>query len=144
MESNENNDNDENMDFAGATPHASHEDGGNVEAHAQTKPISPNNAANRRVKKTEVVSGDVKFECQDCERTFNSQQALRSHTKSKHEGVKYACNQCDQLFTAPNGLTQHIQSVREGVKYACDQCDYQATQQGHLKAHIKRKHIFRN
>ena len=46
-----------------------------------------NNTANRRVRRTEVVSGDAKFQCQDCERTFNSQSALSYHRKSKHEGV---------------------------------------------------------
>ena len=45
------------------------------------------NTANRRVRRTEVVSGDAKFQCQDCERTFNSQSALSYHRKSKHEGV---------------------------------------------------------
>merc|ERR1712155_338713 len=52
-ETNENNDADENMDIAGAPPHATHEDGGNVEPQAQTEPITANNAANRRVRRIE-------------------------------------------------------------------------------------------
>ena len=71
VEINENNVSDENMDIAGAPPHTTHEDGGNVEPQAKTEPITPNNAANRRVRRSEVVFGDVKFQCQDCEIVFN-------------------------------------------------------------------------
>ena len=68
----EGNENIENMDISGAPPHATQEDSGNVEPQAQNEPITPNNAANRRVRRSEVVSGDAKFQCQDCERVFNS------------------------------------------------------------------------
>ena len=50
VESNENNDADESMDIT--PPHSLHEDGGNVEPQAQTEPITPNNAANRSVRRT--------------------------------------------------------------------------------------------
>ena len=109
----ENNVTDENMDIARAPPHVPHEDGGNVEPQVQTVPIIQNNAANRRVKRAEVVSGDAKFQCRDFDRTFSGQRGLWRHTKSKHEGVKYACNQCD----------------------------YQAPRQDKLTIHVKRKHL---
>ena len=47
-ETNENNVTDENIDIAGSPPHDLHEDSGNVEPQAQTEPITPSNAANRR------------------------------------------------------------------------------------------------
>ena len=46
-ETNENKDADENMDTAGD------EDGANVEPQAHSEPITPNNAANRRVRRTD-------------------------------------------------------------------------------------------
>ena len=134
--SSENNVADENMDNTGAP---SYEDSENVDPQS-TELITPNNAANRRVSRTEVVSGHAMFKCQACERTFCGQSGLLLHTKSKHEGVKYACNQCDYQATQQGSLIRHIQSIHEGVKYACDQCDYQATQQGHLTAHIESLH----
>ena len=106
------------------------------------EPMTPNNAANRGVRRAEVVSGDAKFQCQDCERTFSGHSGLRHHTKSKHEGIKYACNQCDYQATRQDHLKTHIQSKHEGVKYACKQCDYQATQQGSLTVHIQSIHLF--
>ena len=140
VESNENNVADENIDIAGVPPHALHDDGGNVETQAKIELSSSSNAANARVRSTKDVSGEAKFQCKDCDRIFNSDQALRYHTKSKHEGVKYACNQCDQQFTHQSNLTTHIQSQHEGVKYACNQCDQQFTQASNLRTHIKIKH----
>ena len=70
---NENNIDDENMDIAGAPPHEADE---NVEPQAQTEQITLNNAANRRVRRAEVVSGDAKYQCQDCERTFSAHSGL--------------------------------------------------------------------
>ena len=140
IESNENNDDDENMDIAGASLHVLNGNGGKFQPQAHTEPNTPNNTANRRVRKTEVVSDDAKFQCQDCGRTFSGRPGLWHHTKSKHEGVKYACSQCEKQFTQQSILTRHMQSVHEGVKYTCNQCDYQGTTQDSLTIHIKFKH----
>ena len=67
-ETHENDVADESVDIARASPHAVNEDGGNVEPLTQTEQSSAINAANRRERRTEVVSGDAKFQCQDCER----------------------------------------------------------------------------
>ena len=107
VESTENNIANENMDIASAPLH---EDGANVESQqAQSEPITPSISANRRVKRTEVVSGDARFQCQDCESTFISRKGLWNHTKSIHEGVKYACNQCDYQTGYRGELTRHFQ-----------------------------------
>ena len=89
---------------------------------------------------TNVVSGDAKFQCKECERTFSGPSGLWHHTKSKHEGVKYACNQCDYQATTQSHLTVHIQSKHEGVKYACNQCDYKGSKDS-LRNHLKMKHL---
>ena len=116
------------------------EDCTNVEHQARSKPIIRNQSANRTVGRTEVVSVDSKFLCQDCERIFNNHKALSYHIKSKHEGITYACNQCHYQAPTQSSLKLHIQSIHEGVKYACYQCNYQSTQQGHLVAHIQSIH----
>ena len=88
VETNENNVADENMDIAGVPPHALDEDGGNVESQVQTTPSTINNTASRRGRRTEIVSGVAKFQCQDCEKTYINPLGLWNHLKSKHEGVK--------------------------------------------------------
>ena len=131
---------DENMDLDEGITSPFNEDGGEyVESQVNTKPEIQNKSSNRRVT-TELLSEDEKLKCQECERIFNSQPALRYHTKSKHEGVKYACNHCDYQATAKSALTIHVQSKHEGVKYACNQCDKQFTQQSGLTTHIQSKH----
>ena len=134
-ERNENNVANENMDIAGAPPHD--DDGGNVEPQAKTEPITANDTANTRARRTKIVSGDARFKCQDCEKTFSGPSGLWHHTKSKHDGVKYSCNRCDYQAGYQSDLTRHIQSIHEGVKYACNQCDYQASEKGSLKTHIQ-------
>ena len=85
------------------------EDCTNVAHNDQTKPIIPNKSAYMRVGRTEVVSGDTKFICQDYERIFNNQNALLYHTKSKNKGIKYACNQCYYQALTQSSLKLHIQ-----------------------------------
>ena len=133
---------DENIDLDEGTTYPFNEDGGEyvVESQVSTKSEIQNKSSNRRAT-TELVSEDGKLKCQECERIFNSQPALRYHTKSKHEGVKYACNHCDYQATAKSALTIHIQSKHEGVKYACNQCDYQAATQSNLTLHIQSQHL---
>ena len=57
----------------------------------------------------------AEFQCQDCERVFDSQPVLWYHKKSKNEGVKYGCNHCDYQATRQGHLTAHIQAKHEGV-----------------------------
>ena len=115
------------------------ESGENVDPQVQTS-VFASKSANRKVRRTEFVTGDSKFQCQDCERIFNSQPALWYHRKSKHEGVKYPCNKCDYQAQTQSNLRVHMQSKHKGVRYACNQCDYQATQQQHVTRHIQGKH----
>ena len=88
----------------------------------------------------EGVSVDSKYECEPCQKIFQSKTGLYVHKKNVHQGVKYSCDECDYQATRKQHLTVHIQSRHEGVKYPCDQCDYQATTQGNLTVHIQSKH----
>ena len=117
----------------------SSEDGHHGNTETATRKVRK--ARKKKRVRSKKDSGDAKFKCQYCERTFNSPSARLHHTKSKHVGVKYDCNQCDKHFTHQSSLTTHIQSTHEGVKYACNQCDYQATQKSHLTRHMKSKHM---
>jgi len=109
----ENNENDEDNDFNECATSPLNEGSAKVDPQTQTIPIIANQSANRNVK--EVICGDTKLKCQDCERVFSARGALWRHTKSKHGEVKYACNQCDYQATRSDHLTAHIQSIHEGV-----------------------------
>ena len=131
---------DEEKNFEYDTLSTKNEDAVNDEHQRQTLPIIANKSDNRRLRKTVEVSGVIKFECQDCQRIFNSKPGLIYHIKSKHEGVKYACNHCDHKAVQKQDLARHIQCVHEGVKFACNQCDKQYSDTRKLTAHIKSKH----
>ena len=94
--------------------------------------------------RTEVVSMEARFTCQDCERMFDTRAGLWYHTKCKHESVRNACNQCDKQFTHQGHVVTHIQSIHtynlyihKCVKYACNQCDRQYPQERHLRRHVQ-------
>ena len=113
LETNESNIADENMEITGVHPQATHEDDGNVDPQAKTEPITVNKAANIRVGRTEVVSGEGKFQCPQCDKLFSHNKSVHNHIRSAHEGMKYACNKCDQQFTTQRSMVRHIKSMHE-------------------------------
>ena len=91
-------------------------------------------------RKRELVNSvNKKFECDQCQKTYSSSQALVFHKRSVHEGVKYPCDQCDYQGTKGT-LTVHIKSKHKGITYACKQCDYEAGTKNRLSVHIQTKH----
>ena len=56
-----------------------------------------------------LLSMEVKFISQDCERVFDTRAGLWYHTKCKHESVRNACNQCDKQFAHQGHVVTHIQ-----------------------------------
>ena len=88
----------------------------------------------------EVVKVKIKYECDQCHKTYSNVGNLKSHKESAHEGVRYICDQCDYQAKTQGDLKKHIESKHEGVKYECDQCGYKFTEQSNLKKHIKSKH----
>ena len=91
-------------------------------------------------RKRRVDSVNVKYECDQCHKTYSGGRELSRHKQSAHQGVKYDCDQCDHQARRQDNLALHIQSIHEGIKYACGQCDLQFTQKSNLRTHIKKKH----
>ena len=85
-----------------------------------------------------VVSDNLRFECDQCDKTYLNRTILKQHIQVIHEGVRYPCNQCDYQAKKKCHLTTHIESKHEGVKFACDQCHKMLTR-NHLREHIKNK-----
>ena len=59
---------------------------------------------------------------------------------SVHKGVRYQCQQCEKTFALKSNLKTHITSIHDGLKYSCNQCEAKFTQKGNLKAHIMSVH----
>ena len=82
----------------------------------------------------------VRYECDQCEYKATQPSLLTIHKESKHDGVRNVCDLCDGSFTNNSSLNRHVQSKHEGVKYECDQCDHKATHMHHLTIHKRSQH----
>ena len=94
---------------------------------------------NLRTHKKSVHQG-FKYPCTVCghKASTNSDQW---HIQSKHKGNKYQCNSCDKEYKSPLGLQYHHKSVHEGVTYNCNICQSTFTQKSGLSQHIKSVHF---
>jgi len=64
-----------------------------------------------------------RLQCHLCEKTLSSNNALKVHIESIHEGIKrYSCNQCSTSFVFEAYLKQHIQVVHEGYQPPAATC----------------------
>ena len=81
-----------------------------------------------------------RFDCEQCNKTYNSRQGLHSHRNSSHAGLKYACNECDFQALRHYQLIGHIRNKHEGIKYACNQCEFKCDLKENVGKHIKEMH----
>ena len=87
--------------------------------------------------------------CYLCGFMANSDDALRGHIATEHEGgsrmqhrvKQYQCDQCDYMASKLRMLKQHKVSAHEAESlFLCDKCDYQALSPHILKVHKTSKH----
>ncbi|XP_074657768.1 uncharacterized protein LOC141910828 [Tubulanus polymorphus] len=76
------------------------------------------------------------FDCDACDKTFATSNALRSHRTTVHSSARvHKCAQCDKSFKTKGTLTTH-ERIHTGDKpYACDVCDRRFTQASNLRTH---------
>ncbi|XP_055607435.1 zinc finger and BTB domain-containing protein 24-like isoform X2 [Uranotaenia lowii] len=81
-------------------------------------------------------SGDGKFPCNRCEKSFSTKTNLNRHLAS-HDGRKpYTCEICQKGFTQSGSLKQHMMIHDQIRPYVCEVCDYAFTQPKSLKFHM--------
>ena len=63
------------------------------------------------------------------------------HVKHVHEGVKIPCDQCDKTYSTNQSLKNHIRTVHEGRRdWKCVLCEKEFAHSKDLKSHIKKVH----
>ena len=113
------------------------EEGENVEKNKQTK----KKYSGRKKKKCDDQfngDGDKIFQCDSCERTFNSSPALKYH-KTTHLGENqekpFKCEICSKAFPQKSGLNQHS-FIHSGEKpFKCPKCPESFSRKDSLKKH---------
>ena len=86
-----------------------------------------------------------KYECQECNINFTTQQTLTRHIQRIHEGIpddkKYACEQCGELYATAFQLKMHIKIIHDKVyDYKCERCNKSFGRKSHLALHIQTIH----
>ena len=86
-----------------------------------------------------VVHKSIK--CNICDATFKTNQNLKKHIRSIHEGKSFKCKSCDATFTQKERLNRHVALNHEGEKpFKCNICDASFTQKGKMNGHIAEVH----
>ena len=52
-----------------------------------------------------------KYQCDNCEKTYNSSTALKKHKRAIHEGRVFQCHYCDKQMTQMYPLKTHVARV---------------------------------
>ena len=83
---------------------------------------------------------DKVFNCNVCTKSFQLQSNLATHIKNVHGEKHYNCD-CGKSFSNPWYLKKHIHRVHEGHKdFKCESCGKPFSQAGHLRRHIRAIH----
>ena len=57
-----------------------------------------------------------------------------------HEGVKFQCDQCELSYNYESALKIHISAIHLQEKFQCPHCDIKVSRGQNLKRHINRMH----
>ena len=62
------------------------------------------------------------FKC-ECNKTFHTEQILRSHRKTHLGGPSFRCSQCDKSYRGSSGLARHVLVIHnENYSFPCHAC----------------------
>ena len=115
-----------------------------MSSHKQNDLLSGKNFTQVGIKlKTRMLlhSGEMKFICKYCDKTFAQKGSLKRHLIS-HTGAKpYKCNQCALSYCQPQDLkyhvlTQHTAGKPNLKRYTCDKCDSSFIRSSEKKRHL--------
>ena len=56
------------------------------------------------------------FPCDKCDMSYTTNQKLKFHKMSVHDGIKLNCPHCDVKLANPDTLQKHIKKQHEGFK----------------------------
>ncbi len=86
-------------------------------------------------------TGERKYKCDFCDRTFLQKQGLKAHTYT-HTGEKpYQCECCDEKFRRRDRLNYHMMENHPGVLHKCGVCYKSFASESTLRLHEARMHF---
>ena len=80
------------------------------------------------------------FECEFCNRKYQSLKARRTHIREVHESLKHQCLICFQDHIRKRDLDIHVRTVHYKIKtQECELCKKSFSQWNGLNCHLKSK-----
>lgn len=82
-----------------------------------------------------------KFECEKCEKTFQTSAKFECHVKI-HENRPYECDVCCKSYKGKHGLKWHMKTIHRarGLRYPCKACKETFTTCSRLQQHAQECH----
>ena len=83
------------------------------------------------------------FRCNNCEKTYTNENALKYHFNTKHNNTpKIACEICMESFSSKNSLKEHrLSHHKDSEILGCDQCSATFTTRSNMLRHMKKAHL---
>ena len=82
------------------------------------------------------------FQCQNCDKSYNTKRELVNHEKRIHLGrFDFLCELCSKSFVDQLSLKRHKANIHEPLKYKCHICQKSRFgQRSHLNEHLSQVH----
>ena len=86
------------------------------------------------------------YECNRCDKSYDTKTGLRLHIESIHLAIRYRCENCPSTFISKGNLARHLRKVCARKPLKCDRCRkrfpkydwYVEHRQWHIKTDLDR------
>ena len=98
----------------------------------------------RKIHEKTVHEGQGRdFKCNNCEKTYTNENALRYHFDAEHDNTpKIACEICLNSFSSKVSLKEHrLSHHKDSEVLSCDQCSATFTTRSNMLRHVKKAHL---
>lgn len=85
-----------------------------------------------------VHSGELPFECDQCDEKFGEITDLNSHIRQCHTGMeRFLCIMCGKSFAQESSRDRHMQHHAEEWRFDCAVCGEKFAQKSHAESHMR-------
>uniref|UniRef100_A0A1I8PJW3 Uncharacterized protein n=1 Tax=Stomoxys calcitrans TaxID=35570 RepID=A0A1I8PJW3_STOCA len=82
-----------------------------------------------------------KYRCCKCSKDFATKLHLYSHNRHVHKPKIFECNSCEKSFRSPDALREHLASHRGEKTYGCSICPKAFTWRSDFWQHMRKSHL---